>query len=288
MKLTYLILAHNNPEQLERMIDVLNHPDAGFIIHVDQKSDIKGFLTSKLLNYKNVTFLKKRLPVSWGGFNMVAATLNLMKAALRKNRNGYLILLSGHDFPIMPADYIYDFLSHNYGNEYVEYFSLPSNQWAMDGGIDRIAYYWFVDKLGLDEASNICSLQKNAGKKRLYFQNFTPYGGSQWWTLTCECADYILRYIDRNTIYKEYYELTLIPDEMFFQSIILNSPFKDNVQNDNLRYIDWTTGPETPRVLTSDDLSAILGSGKIWARKFDSTRDPLLLDQIEKNILLSC
>lgn len=286
MKLTYLILAHNHPEQLERMIEVLNHKNAEFIIHVDKKSDIKEFLTSKLLTFKNVVFLKKRLPVYWGGYNMVAATLNLMKAALRHNKKGYLILLSGHDFPIKPAEHIYDLLSFNYGNEYVEYFSLPSNEWSMNGGIDRIAYYWFLDKLGVDESMDLFSLQKNASKTRRYFQNFTPYGGSQWWTLTCECADYILRFINRNTLYKQYYELTFIPDEMFFHSIILNSPFKENVQNDNLRYIDWKTGPETPRILTSDDLNTLFGSDKLWARKFDINRDSLLLDQIEEKLSL--
>ena len=286
MKLTYLILAHNHPEQLERMIEVLNHKNAEFIIHVDKKSDIKEFLTSKLLTFKNVAFLKKRLPVNWGGYNMVAATLNLMKAALRHNKEGYLILLSGHDFPIKPAEHIYDHLSFNYGNEYVEYFSLPSNEWSMNGGIDRIAYYWFVDKLGVDESMGLFSLQKNVSKTRHYFQNFTPYGGSQWWTLTCECADYILRFINRNPIYREYYELTFIPDEMFFHSIILNSPFKENVQNDNLRYIDWKTGPETPRILTSDDLNTLFGSDKLWARKFDINRGPLLFDQIEEKLSL--
>lgn len=286
MKLTYLILAHNHPEQLERMIEVLNHKNAEFIIHVDKKSDIKEFLTSKLLTFKNVAFLKKRLPVNWGGYNMVAATLNLMKAALRHNKKGYLILLSGHDFPIKPAEHIYDHLSSNYGSEYVEYFSLPSNEWAMNGGIDRIAYYWFVDKLGFDESRDLFSLQKNASKIRHYFQNFTPYGGSQWWTLTCECADYILRFINRNPIYREYYELTYIPDEMFFHTIILNSPFKEKVQNDNLRYIDWKTGPESPRILTSDDLNTLFASDKLWARKFDINRAPLLLDQIEEKLSL--
>lgn len=286
MKLIYLILAHNHPDQLERMIEVLNHKNAEFIIHVDKKSDIKQFLTGKLLAFKNVAFLKKRLPVNWGGYNMVAATLSLMKAALRHNKKGYLILLSGHDFPIKPAEHIYDLLSSNYGNQYVEYFSLPTNEWSMNGGIDRIAYYWFVDKLGGDESMELYSLQKNAGKTRHYFQNFTPYGGSQWWILTCECADYILKFINCNTIYKEYYELTFIPDEMFFHSIILNSPFKENVQNNNLRYIDWKTGPETPRILTSDDLNTLFGSDKLWARKFDINRAPLVLDRIEEKLSL--
>lgn len=86
-------------------------------------------------------------------------------------------------------------------------------------------------------------------------------------------------------MYKEFYELTFIADEMFFHSIILNSPFKENVTNNNLRYIDWHKGPEYPRIFTSEDLKDILQSDRLWARKFSTGKDPLILDQLVKNIL---
>ena len=285
MKITYLILAHDEPAHLERMIEALDHPNAEFIIHIDKKSNTRSFFTGKLQGFKNVFFLKKRLPVSWGGFSMVEATLNLVRAALRQNKKGYLILLSGHDFPVKPADYIYNFLVSNYGTEFLESFALPYSTWDMNGGLGRIAYYWFIDKVGLDDSRRLYYIQKKAGLIRPYFQDFTPYGGAQWWTLTCECADYIVKYIRFNTVYKEFYELTYIPDEMFFHSIILNSPFKKNVLNNNLRYIDWNTGPEYPRVLTNDDLEKIIGSERLWARKFSSAKDYGILDQIEKTII---
>lgn len=285
MKITYLILAHSAPELMERMIDLLNHPNAEFIIHVDKKEEIKPFCTSKLLGLKNISFLKKRLTIAWGGFNMVEATLSMMNKAVKKNKNGYLVLLSGHDFPVKPAGYIYDFLSSNYGSEYLEYFSMPDTRWPMNDGLDRLTYYWFVDQLGLDETRELYGLQKKEGKKRPYFRNFTPYGGSQWWALTSECAYFILRFLKYNTIYKSFYELTYIPDEMFFHSIILNSPFKENVINNNLRYIDWKKGPEYPRVFTSDDLNDILQSDRLWARKFSAEKDPVILDELERNIL---
>jgi len=285
MKITYLILAHNFPGQLERMIELLDHPQAAFIIHVDKKADIKQFSTPKLLGLKNLSFLKNRLTINWGGFNMVEATLRMMKKAVMPNEKGYLVLLSGQDFPLKPADYIYNFLNHNYGTEYLEYFSLPDNRWV-NKGMDRLAYYHFVDKLGPDESRQLYLLQKKERKTiRPYFENFIPYGGSQWWAFTTECAYYILKYIEYNKIFKEFYELTYIPDEMFFQSIILNSPFKESVTYNNLRYIDWQTGPEYPRIFTSEDLKDILQSGRLWARKFSADRDPLILDQLEENIL---
>ena len=44
MKYAYLILAHNNPQQLERMLNMLQDPAAEFYIHVDKKSDIRTFV----------------------------------------------------------------------------------------------------------------------------------------------------------------------------------------------------------------------------------------------------
>jgi hypothetical protein len=79
--------------------------------------------------------------------------------------------------------------------------------------------------------------------------------------------------------------LTYIPDEMFFQTLIMNSPFKEQTVNNNLRYIDWVNGPEAPRVLTSADLTSMVGSDRLWARKFSEEKDLFVLNEIEKMIL---
>ena len=43
MKLAHLILAHNNPMQLERLVKRLSHPDADVYIHLDSKTDVADF-----------------------------------------------------------------------------------------------------------------------------------------------------------------------------------------------------------------------------------------------------
>ena len=43
MRLAHLILAHNNPLQLERLVKRLDHPDADIYIHLDAKTDIKEY-----------------------------------------------------------------------------------------------------------------------------------------------------------------------------------------------------------------------------------------------------
>jgi glycerol-3-phosphate responsive antiterminator len=43
MKIAYLVLAHGNFEQLERLIKALDDEGAAFFIHVDKKAAIQGW-----------------------------------------------------------------------------------------------------------------------------------------------------------------------------------------------------------------------------------------------------
>lgn len=58
-------------------------------------------------------------------------------------------------------------------------------------------------------------------------------------------------------------------EEVFFQTIFLNSPFKNQVVNDNLRYTDWSVHCP-PKVLTVEDYDKIINSHKLFCRKIDS------------------
>ena len=58
-------------------------------------------------------------------------------------------------------------------------------------------------------------------------------------------------------------------EEVFFQTIFLNSPFKNQVVNDNLRYTDWSVHCP-PKVLTDEDYDKVINSHKLFCRKIDS------------------
>ena len=52
-----------------------------------------------------------------------------------------------------------------------------------------------------------------------------------------------------NPDYVRFFEHVFVPDELFFQTIIMNSPLRDTVENDDLRYLDWSREP-APAVFT--------------------------------------
>ena len=90
--------------------------------------------------------------------------------------------------------------------------------------------------------------------------------------------------IENNKWYEDAFKKSLCGDEVFFQTIIMNSKFKNRIYrlnevDDNhmaLRYIDWKTGPEYPRLLDENDFEKIKedkNSDCIFARKFNENLD---------------
>jgi hypothetical protein len=288
MKIFYLILAHDNLHQLNRMVFSLRHQHVEFYIHLDAKVPIVEARKYEFYHSPDVKIIKTRYKITWGGYNIVRATIGLIKAVCRKKEPGYLVLLSGQDFPIKPAAHIYDFLNAGYGKQYLQYFSLPHEPWLLNGGLDRIRFYWFNDTIGVPGSLQLYHLQSALNLVRPYFEEFSPYGGSQWWCITYECAIYILKFLKHNPLYAAYFEHSFISDELFFHTLIINSPFSEKTVNDNLRYIDWNDATAAhPRVFSSDDWPALSQSEMLWARKFLDDGSSDILDRLEDKIGLA-
>ena len=288
MKLFYLIMAHHNFAQLDRMIDALEHPEAKFIIHIDRKVNIKDLHAFKFRSKDNCQLLKTRYNITWGGYNMIPATLSLISAVMKYKTKGYCVLLSGMDYPVKSSDDIIGFLSSNYGHEYMDYEPMPRKDWKeSNGGLDRVNYYWFVDSMGIRDSMRMFGLQKKAGMTRRFFNDFDFYGGSLWWCLTTECVDYISRFVRVNDAYCNFFTHAFCPDEIFFNSVIANSHYSEKVQKTSLRYIVWANKPH-PETLTVDDYEPVVSSGHLWMRKLDlyNENSLKLMDKIDEGILI--
>ena len=90
-------------------------------------------------------------------------------------------------------------------------------------------------------------------------------------------------FLRENPDYVRFFEHVFVPDELFFQTIVMNSELRDTVENDDLRYLDWSREP-APVVFTRADLPALLGSGQLFARKFDETVDSDVLDVLDRHL----
>ena len=125
-------------------------------------------------------------------------------------------------------------------------------------------------------------------KKKKFISGFEPYGGWAWWTLTYDCAKYMLKTYRQNPELKKFFKYSWTPDEMIYQTILMNSHFKTNVINDDLREIEFPEGRADgshPLVYSVNDFQKLKNSKQYFARKFDMQKDSRILDLIDNELL---
>ncbi len=93
--------------------------------------------------------------------------------------------------------------------------------------------------------------------------------GSQWWCLTNESVNWIQDFISKHNEVCDFYRTTLVPDESFFQTLVMNVPYAEDIEP-NLVYMDWSEGKNSPKVLAEEDFDFMIKSEKMIARKIDS------------------
>ena len=276
MRLAHLILAHNNPFQLERLIKRLSTNRADVYIHLDKKSSLSEFKHLSLL--PNVFFIANRTDIRWGNYSMVDGTLKSFIEILASNiKYSHINLLSGHDYLLKPARDLENLLFENADKNYVEYLSI-NNEWQESK--ERITKY----SLGDLKIPFKYKLQKWVNQllpDRSIPNQMEPYGRSQWMTLTPQAIKYVIEYLKNNSKALQFFKRTWGVDEVIFQTILLNSSLKDSIINNNLRFIEFEKNAVNPRILTQADATALLDSGKFIARKFSLEQAPEIIQLLD-------
>jgi hypothetical protein len=315
MNIAYLILAHNQPFQLERLIKCLNQANVDFYVHIDKKSSSTNSIRQALSKYENVKIISE-YKVNWKGFNMVKSTLRLIELAHSSGKNyKYYVLLSGQDYPIKTNEYLNDFF-YKHNEDFIAYNKISH---LPEGYRNNVRLFHFPDIAYTNPRSVkkipvlvklYFGIYKHFIKflpKRNFYKNFEPYFGSQWFALTDETIKFILKFIKENKQYMKFMKFIEGPDEIFFQTIILNSERKNNLYDYNsylnwlearkedtifihefstLRYMDWSErGKPMPAVLDDYYYETLKTSEDLFARKFDEVVSASLLNQIDENLL---
>lgn len=279
MDLAYIISAYKYPQQLIRLLRRLDSPQTSFLIHIDKKTDdeVVEQVVAATKDWTNV-YLLERYTCHWGGFGHVQATLAGIREIFRRSIPfDYVVLLTGQDYPIKANQQIREFLEDKGGVSFIDYFALPTDQWEYNG-LDRISRWHIRFK----NRRLVFPPGRNFPLRRKFLHGFQPYGGSSYWCLSRECIEFIHHFVQREREFVDFFRFVDVPDELFFQTILLNSHLKDTLVNDDLRYIDWKDPDAgSPAVLGRDDFERIVFSPKLFARKFDMSVDAEILDLLD-------
>ncbi|MFD1256134.1 beta-1,6-N-acetylglucosaminyltransferase [Mucilaginibacter terrae] len=278
MKNAILIVAFRDVNHIIDIISCFDENDFIFFIHINNKSTVTKQEVDKLNNITNVIFAGQLFNTYWGSVNHLRSILYLSELALKHDVD-YIHLISGQDYPVKSSHDIKNFLIENKGKQYLEYIDVPNDLWKdEDGGLSRLNYYHLNDyisgnkKSGRGILKGLLILQKALGIKRGFNKDFPKiYGGSTWWSLTAPCLKFVIDYLKTNDKFWKRFNNTLVSEEFLFQTIILNSPFKDSVVNNNLRYISWNKKHGSrPAILDEEDMDALYKADYLFARKIVS------------------
>jgi len=295
MQQAILITAYKNLSQLHMIADIFSdYSNYHIYIHIDRKSKIQDNDIEELLRRKNIKLVSRRYKVNWGGFNHLKAILHLAEEALKNSNIAYMHAISGQDIPVKAPDFITDFLNNNSGKEFIDHVELPYESWQ-GGGMNRILNYNLYDTLNASSKWQrkiikfISFVQEKANIHRKLPENFPKiYGGGTWWTLSSASIQYVLNYVRLNPTFMKAFDYSFCAEEIVFQTIIMNSHFKDNVVNDDLRYIVWSErNGSNPANLDDTDFEKILASDNLFARKFDSSASINVLNKLYQSIVES-
>lgn len=274
--IAYFVLVHRYPKQFKRLFESIYDPANTYSVHVDKNSgaalneELRDFLSA----YSNAAVLESQEAL-WGGYSLVDAALRSMAQLLEMDAKWeFFINLSGQDFPLKTQKHIKTFLAHHRGKEFIK---------ALDQQQVRPDTMPRVQKFVVELRDRI--LQTSVTRK--FLAGAMPYIGNQWMVVSRAFCHFVC-HDPVAARYKAFYRNTFIPDEGFFQTVMMNTAAHGEVVHDDMRMIDWVPDGDIklrPRTFTMQDSAQLIASPDLFARKFDTSVDAGVLDILESHLL---
>lgn len=275
----YLIIAHDRPRLLRALLNKLDVDWNDIFLHIDRRNvSLYDEFRNVKLQQAHLHVLSHPIAVFWGHTSQVEVELLLMREALNHGSHAYYHLLSGCDMPIKSAEEILHFFDLHQGTEFIGFWNDEKHQ---RDALRKVRYYYFFNRWKQRSTSRFLhvlttplrnlslGLQKLLAVNRLRGRDLEIKKGFNWFSITEECCRYVLDH--EREIWKIFHH-TLCPDELFLQTLVWNSPFRqhlfdtEDAQRGSMRAIDWQRG--NPYVWQKTDMDYLVDSPYLFARKF--------------------
>lgn len=286
-----LILGYRGANVLARALPVFDEAGFHVFIHLDAKADRESYRTSLGEPGRRCIFIEEPYDVFWGGYTMVLAELKLLATARAAGPYDKFVLLSDDCFPALPpgalrerlqsaADQVTHVLQPSHSPFYARYHGFycldhPTTAAKSVGGLQSGS----VDE-SLEEKIAEIGVLRRRGKKPI-----DVYFGSQFWALTQDSVDLVLRVVAEDAHLCKSFEYSALPDETMIQSILGNYRSGES-QTSGPVYADFAfTQRGAPRLIASEaDLPLDLQPCHLFFRKV--APDAInLLDAMSKRLL---
>ena len=300
MKKAILCFAHKDEYLLNTLIEQCLYNSNGetdFYIHLDKKSEK---IREKICKSPNVIFIKNNVSVIWGDDTMMRALYNSWEEIYASGKTyDYFIMCTGQDLIVKSG--LDEFLADNFGNIWLD--ATEANQWRQ-----RVVKAWWPTFVCRD-----LSMYPRWNWRRLFrgiyvqlllrlgiyipkkinydLSGWTMYYSYNWSIMPWNVFKWCQEFVASNSSFKELFLHSRLPEDGFLASLIMNSPFKNNVQFDGYRP-GWSATQTYrtdfyvhPKIFTIEDIPNIDNSPCYFARKFDSNVDSQVIEYYKDKVI---
>jgi hypothetical protein len=318
--ISYVILCHTNASQVLRLARTIRATSdrARVLIRHNQPP---GFLDGPDAESSGADLLVSDVQCRWGHWSLVEAALEAFEKTRELHDPDWIVLISGQDYPIRPlGPWETTLLAGEYdavmaGDPLVEGPSAftPGNdrerlklrythRWywlpranvlpRLPAVITRsVRRLWFKCVYPLQALVVLNQLPRGEGwvlglrrRRGPWSRGIPVYKGSQWIALSRRAYLQCLDGPEARSL-GDYFVRTLVPDEAYFQTV-LASAAEIKIKREPVSWLSWDSDATShPRVLDEAALDAATRAGTPFARKFDDSATPGILDLVDRALL---
>lgn len=273
----YLLLCHKDPAHIVEQVKLLTSAGDLVSLHFDARARQADFqqLKSALENNENVCFAT-RVKCGWGEWSLVQGSLNALQAGYSEFPEAtHFYMVSGDCMPIKPASYMHKFLDGR-DIDYIEHNDFFESDWIKVGfKEERLVYrHWFNERNNKPLFYTSAAIQQKLRMERDLPDGLQIMIGSQWWCLRRSTITKMLDLIKERPDITRFFKTTWIPDETFFQTLVLHVVPRGEVESRTLTFLSFSDYG-IPTVFYADHLDFLKSQSHLFARKISANATTL-------------
>lgn len=266
-RLGFIMLVHTALDRAADVVRFVAATGSPVVIHVDASTppaQREGLLQA-LAHLPQVRFCKRHR-CDWGTWSLVAAMQSASELLLRDFPGVERVYaMSGACLPLRPVAELQAWLDRHPDADFIESVNVADVNWTKGGLNEERFTLWFP--VGFKRRKwvfdRLVDAQRLLHVKRDIPDGIVPHMGSQWWCLTRETLEAILKDPMR-PVYDRYFRQVWIPDESYFQTLVRLHARRIESRSLTLGKFDHQG---KPHVFYDDHLTLLRRSDCFMARK---------------------
>lgn len=266
-RLGFIMLVHTALDRAAQVARFAAATGSPVVIHVDARTPAsqREGLVQALADLPQVRFCKRHR-CDWGTWSLVAAMQSAAELLLRDFPGVERVYaMSGACLPLRPVAELQAWLDRHPDTDFIESVNVADVNWTKGGLNEERFTLWFPVGFKRNKwvFDRLVDAQRLLPVKRDIPDGIVPHMGSQWWCLTRETLEAILKDPMR-PVYDRYFRRVWIPDESYFQTLVRLHARRIESRSLTLGKFDHQG---KPHVFYDDHLTLLRRSDCFMARK---------------------